>query len=112
MAFDEKLAERVREVLADVSAVEEKKMFGGLAFLVRGHMACGIVGDELLLRLGKEGAEAGLRRQHVRVMDFTGRPMTGMVFVGKAGLRGKAALAGWVDQAVDFVDSLPPKKRR
>ena len=85
----------------------ERKMFGGLAFMVRRHMACGIVGEDLMLRLGAEAAD-GARAPHVRPMDFTGRPMSGMVFVGPSGLQG-AALRRWVGKSVAFVDGLPPK---
>lgn len=108
MAYDETLADRVRDVLDEEDGVTERKMFGGLAFIVRGHMACGIVGDDLMLRLGADAAEQALERPQVRPMDFTGRPMAGMVFVGAEGLRG-AALRRWVDKAVGFVESLPPK---
>jgi len=108
MAYDEKLADRVRDVFETEDGVTERKMFGGLAFMVRGNMACGIVGDELMLRLGADGAESALEHPHVRPMDFTGKPMTGMVFVGPGGLRG-AALQRWVSRAVGFVGTLPPK---
>ena len=108
MAYDEKLADRVRDVLETEDGVTERKMFGGLAFMVRGHMACGIVGNDLMLRLGAESAEEALERPHVRPMDFTGRPMTSMVYVGPDGLQG-AALRRWVGQSVAFVETLPPK---
>ena len=108
MAYDENLAERVRDVLVSKPGLTERKMFGGLAFMLGGHMCCGIVGEELMLRLGADGADSALERPHVRPMDFTGRPMTGMVFVAAAGLRGRA-LRGWVEQAVAFVGTLPPK---
>jgi TfoX/Sxy family transcriptional regulator of competence genes len=108
VAYDEELAERVRDVLATEDGVTERKMFGGLAFMVRGHMACGIVGNDLMLRLGADAAERALERPHVRPMDFTGRPLTGMVYVGSEGLRG-AALRRWVSKAIGFVESLPPK---
>ena len=111
MAYDEQLAERVRVELEGVKGVTERKMFGGLAFMVNGNMACGIVKDKLMLRLGAEGAVAALERPHVREMDFTGRPLTGMVYVGQAGL-GDAELHGWVQQAVAFARSLPPKARK
>lgn len=111
MAFDEQLAERVRVVLGAEQGVTERKMFGGLAFMVNGNMACGIVKDELMLRLGAEGADAALERPHVRHMDFTGRPMTGMVYVGRGGL-GDVELRGWVQQAAAFARSLPPKTRK
>ena len=108
MAYDEKLADRVRDVLETENGVTERKMFGGLAFMVRGHMACGILGDELMLRLGASEAQRALERPHVRPMDFTGRPMAGMVFVGPEGLR-RVALGRWVGRAVAFVATLPPK---
>jgi TfoX N-terminal domain len=85
-------------------------MFGGLAFMLNGHMFTGIVGDELMLRLGDTGAKAALRREHVREMDFTGRPMKAMVFIGPAGLEGDT-LAEWVLSAAAFAQSLPPKPR-
>ena len=108
MAYDEQLADRVRDVLEEVEGVTERKMFGGLAFMVRGHMACGIVGNDLMLRLGAEGAERALERPHVRPMDFTGKPMTGMVYVAPEGLKG-AALRRLIGEATDFVADLPPK---
>jgi hypothetical protein len=110
MAYDEQLAERVRTALEGVEDVTERKMFGGLAFMVNGNMACGIVKDELMLRLGAEGAAAALERPHVREWDFTGRPLTGMVYVGRGGL-GETELLGWVKKAVAFARSLPPKAR-
>ena len=84
-------------------------MFGGLAFLVGGHMACGIVGDELMLRLGVEGADAALDEPHVRPMDFTGKPLSTMVFVEPAGLQSDQPLAAWIERALNFVRTLPPK---
>jgi TfoX/Sxy family transcriptional regulator of competence genes len=110
MAYDEQLAERVRDVLGETADVTEQKMFGGLAFMVRGHMVCGVVHDDLMLRLGPDGAEAAVDRPHVRPMDFTGRPMRSMVYVEPAGLAGEA-LDDWVHAAVAFADRLPPKKR-
>jgi TfoX/Sxy family transcriptional regulator of competence genes len=109
MPYDEKLADRIRDVLAGEDGVTERKMFGGLAFMVDGHMACGIVKDDLMLRLGAEGADAALERPHVRPMDFTGRPMTGMVYVEPSGVRG-VALRTWVRKAVAFARSLPPRR--
>jgi TfoX/Sxy family transcriptional regulator of competence genes len=108
MAYDEDLADRVRDVLETEDGVTERKMFGGLAFMVRGHMACGIVGEDLMLRLGADAAEQALARPQVRPMDFTGRPMTGMVFVAPEGLRG-AALGRWTAKALAFTGTLPPK---
>lgn len=109
MAFDEKLGARVRNILERKRGYGERKIFGGLCFTMRGHMCCGIVGDDLMLRLGEEKAVAALKRKHVRPMDFTGRPMKGMVYVGPAGTKG-AALKTWVESAAAFAAKLPPKK--
>lgn len=111
MAFDEDLAERVRLALAAAPDLVERRMFGGIAFMVSDHMACGVIGDDLMLRLGPEGAERALAQPHVRQMDFSGRPTRSMVFVGPEGLRDDDALAGWVDATVAFVATLPPKRR-
>ena len=108
MAYDEDLAERVRAVLPAGAAVTDRQMFGGLAFMLGGHMFCGVVKDTLMVRLGPDGADRALDRPHVRPMDFTGRPMKGMVFIESAGLHG-AALRQWVDAAASHVRSLPPK---
>ena len=99
----------MRDVLADDPGLSERKMFGGLAFMLDGNMCCGIVGDRLMLRLGAELAENALERPNVHPMDFTGRPMTGMVYIAPESLRGKA-LRSWVEQAVGFARTLPPKR--
>jgi TfoX/Sxy family transcriptional regulator of competence genes len=111
MAYDEILADRIRTVLTDTADVTEQKMFGGLAFMVRRHMVCGVINDNLMLRLGPEGAYAALARRHVRPMDFTGRPMASMVYVEPAGLVDEA-LDDWVDAAVAHADQLPPKAKK
>ena len=107
MAYDESLAKRVRAVLRDEPGLSERKMFGGLAFMVRGNMCCGIVGEELVLRLGADAADKALGREDVRPMDFTGRPMTGMVFIAQDALRGRA-LRSWIGRATAYVRTLPP----
>ncbi|HYP56099.1 MAG TPA: TfoX/Sxy family protein [Solirubrobacterales bacterium] len=109
MAFDEALAERVREALVGRAEVSERRMFGGIAFMVAGKMAVGIVGDDLMVRLGAEDAERALAEPHVRPMDFTGRPMKNMVFVDSRGTASDQDLAAWVDAGADFAASLPPK---
>jgi TfoX/Sxy family transcriptional regulator of competence genes len=109
MAFDEALAERVRDVLAPRADVSERKMFGGIAFMLGGNMGVGIVGDELMVRLDPADAERALAEPHVRPMDFTGRPMKGMVFVDSQGTASDEDLASWVDAGADFAASLPPK---
>jgi TfoX/Sxy family transcriptional regulator of competence genes len=108
VAYDEELAGRVRAVLPGGEAVTERQMFGGLAFMLGSHMFCGVVKDALMVRLGPDGAERALDEPHVRAMDFTGRPMKGMVFVEPAGLHGDA-LRHWVDAAERYARSLPPK---
>ncbi len=109
MAFDEQLAERVRVALTHRQDLDERRMFGGIAFMLGGHMACGIVGSDLMLRLGPEAADAALAKPHVRPMDFTGRPMRGMVYVAADGVRTAPQLRRWVGAAAAYVDALPPK---
>lgn len=109
MPFDERLAARIRELLSTRSDVTEKKMFGGLAFLSSGHMCCGIVGQDLMVRVGAEGHEQALAQAHARPMDFTGKPLRGMVYVAQAGLGTEDALRAWLDRGVSFVAKLPPK---
>ena len=109
MAFDDGLAERVRALLADDADARERKMFGGLCFLCGGNMACGIVGDELMVRVGPEAWSEALSRPHVREMDFTGRSMKGMVYVGVAGFAEDADLLAWVDRGTTYARSRPPK---
>jgi len=110
MAYDEKLAERVRGALHGQRGISEKKMFGGLSFLLRGHMCCGVMGDELMVRVGPQGYEEALARPHARKMDFTGRPLKGFVYVSRQGLRSAPALASWVERGVAFARSLPAKR--
>lgn len=114
MTYDEKLAERIRRALPPTSMITDKKMFGGLAFLLDGKMVVGVVGSELMARVGPAAYEAALAQPHARPMDFTGRPLTGFVFVGSAGVRTTAAVETWVRRALTFVETLPskPKQRR
>ena len=109
MAYDEHLAERLRDHLAGVPDVSEKQMFGGLSFLVGGNMAVGIIGDELCVRVGKENHDEAMAQAGARIMDFTGRPMQGWIMVGTDGIAEDAELAGWVERGVGFASSLPPK---
>ena len=111
MAYDERLAQRVRGLLSTRGDVEERKMFGGLAFMVGGNMCCGVVKDLLMLRLGEEGVSDALREEHTHVMDFTGKPMVGYVFIAAPGIKTDAALRGWIDRAVAFVATVPAKKK-
>jgi TfoX/Sxy family transcriptional regulator of competence genes len=109
VAYDEKLAERVRAALSRKKGVSERSMFGGLAFVVNGNMCCGVVDRRLMLRLGEGGAAKALSEPHARPMDFTGRPMKTMVYVEPAGLRPDARLRAWIDRAVTFARTLPAK---
>ena len=109
VAYSEALASRVREILSEDGNLDERKMFGGLAFMVGGHMCCGVTRDDLMLRLGADAAEQVLREPHVRPMDFTGRPMKGYVFVGPSGSKTEAKLRHWVGLARNFVGTLPPR---
>ncbi len=108
MAYDEGLANRIRTALRGRDDVVEKKMFGGLTFMVAGTMACGVVHDDLMVRVGPDGHEAALAQPHTRPMDFTGRPIRGMVYVDPAGLASDADLAHWVDRAVSVATAAGP----
>lgn len=109
MAYDEKLAERMRARLKGTRNLTEKKMFGGVGFLIHGNMACGVIKQDVILRLSDDDFGAALRKKHVRVFDMTGRPMQGWVFVAPAGVSTDRALHAWMDKAVGFARSLPPK---
>ena len=116
MAYDERLAERVRASLAhqDVK-FEERKMFGGIAFMVRGRMVLGVTRDSLMVRTGPDAYERALAQSHVRLMDFTGRPMKGMVMVDAAGVARAPSVARWVKLALAHnateAAKRPPRKR-
>jgi TfoX/Sxy family transcriptional regulator of competence genes len=112
MAYDEKLADRIRQALGPDDDIEERKMFGGLAFLRAGRMFVGIAGDDLMVRVGPDRYEESLRKPHARPMDFTGRPMRGYVFVAPAGRRTDSTLRAWVTLGARFVATLPVKKPR
>jgi len=106
MAYDERLARRVRTALRSRRGVTEKKMFGGLAFLAGSRMFCGIVKNDLMVRVGPERYAETLRKPHVRPMDFTGRPMKGYVFVEPAACKSAKALAAWLARGAEFVATL------
>jgi TfoX/Sxy family transcriptional regulator of competence genes len=112
MAFDEHVAHRVRSALSGRPGLEERRMFGGLAFLLGGHMTAGVVGEELMLRVGPQAYDEVLRHPHVREMDFTGKPLRGLVYVEPAGFRSDADLRTWLARAAAFTSTLPPKPAR
>jgi TfoX/Sxy family transcriptional regulator of competence genes len=97
VAYDEGLAQRLRDLLDELGGVSEKKMFGGLCFLLDGKMCCGVVKDELMVRVGAERHVEALNKPHARPMDFTGRPMKGFAFVGQDGFDSDQQLKWWVD---------------
>lgn len=109
MAFDEGMAQRLRELLSDRSDIVEKKMFGGLAFMLSGNMCCGVVNDTLMARVGPEQYQDALRQAHAREMDFTGKPLKGFIYVAPRGIESDQDLQTWVERCIDFASSLPPK---
>jgi hypothetical protein len=110
MAYDPDVAFRVRAELSTRAAVVERKMFGGVALLVGEAMCVGVLGNELLARVGPDRYLEALRQPHTRIMDFTGRPMRGFVFVAPAGFRTARQLGRWLDWCLEHVQSLPPRK--
>ena len=109
MAYDEGVAERLREVFEMMGGADEKKMFGGVAFMVAGHMSCGVVGDNLMVRVGPEQYEKSLQRPYATEMDFTGKPLKGFVYVAPEGFEEDESLHTWVQLSLSFVRSLRPK---
>lgn len=111
MAFDEALAERIRDVLGARDGVSERRMFGGIAFMLDGKMAVGVIGEDLMVRLDPADAERALTEPHTRPMDFTGRPAKNMVYVDPGGTASDADLAAWVEAGATHAASLPPKEK-
>lgn len=109
MSYDETLAGRARRLLVGTRGMDEKLMFGGVAFLLHGKMCCGIIKTNLVVRVGPEGYGEVLKERHVRPMDFTGMPIKGFVYVAPAGCRDDASLKRWLDRGVRFAASLPAK---
>ena len=109
MPFDEGTAQRVREILQHKTEFEEKKMFGGLSFMVNGYMSCGVLNDLFVARVGPDAYQSALGKPHTRPMDFTGRPMKGYVYVEAEGFADQGQLAGWIDACLAFVATLPPR---
>jgi hypothetical protein len=111
MAFDQALAGRIRRRLARRKNIEEKRMFGGLAFLLNGNLLVGVWKESLVVRLGKEEGEEALLEPHVKEFDITGRPMRNWVLVEPAGIEDDDQLSGWIGRAVKFVGALPAKEK-
>ncbi len=102
MAYNEKLADRVSEALASLAGVEEKKMFGGICYMVNGKMCVGIIDDELMCRIGPDVYKAALEKKGCREMDFTGKPMMGYVYVSEEGLKTKRDFDYWIGLSLEF----------
>jgi hypothetical protein len=110
MAYDERLAERIRGVLGRRAGFAEKKMFGGIAFLLHGNMCVGVHEDAMIVRLAVEETDAALAQRHVREFDLAGRPMRGWILVDPPGIAGEAQLKKWVAVAAKYAGALPRKK--
>lgn len=109
MAYDEGLAQRIREMLADHDDIVETKMFGGLSFLLNGNMSVGVIKDDLCVRAAPDRFEQLLGLPGARVFDFTGRPMKGWLMVGPAGLEDDESLQAWIEEGVGYAAGLAPK---
>jgi TfoX/Sxy family transcriptional regulator of competence genes len=111
MAYDELLGVRIRAALGPLPGLEEKKMFGGVGFLVNGNMACGVHKNNLIVRVGPEKHEDALARPHTRIFDMTGRPMVGWVMVDPEGCATEKELSDWIQEGIAFACSLPAKEK-
>ena len=112
MAIDEGLAERVREQLEGLQGLTERRMFGGLAYMLNGNMCVGLVRESLMVRIGPDDYAATVVLPHARPMDFTGKPLRGFVYVAPEGVAEDEDLAVWVERGVAFAGSLPPKEKK
>jgi TfoX N-terminal domain len=111
MAFNEALAERIRQRVARRKNIEEKRMFGGICFLLNGNMLVGVWKDSLIVRLGPKQGDEALLEPHVKVFDITGKPMKNWILVEPEGVVADGQLNGWIQRAVKFVGKLPAKEK-
>ncbi len=109
MAYNQNLAARIRSHLSPLADITEKKMFGGVGFMVRGNMACGVIGENMVLRVPPWSTGQILTRPHTRPFDFSGKPMTGWIYVEPGGFETEAELQNWIQQGIDYARSLPAK---
>ena len=109
MTLDEGLAQRIRDQISDLAGYEEKRMFGGIGFLLRGNMACGVNKENLIIRVGPDYYQEALSKPNAKIFDMTGRPMTGWIVVTEAGYQKDAGFQEWVDRGVAFALTLPAK---
>jgi TfoX/Sxy family transcriptional regulator of competence genes len=109
MAYNHQLAERLRQKLIPIVHADEKKMFGGIAFIVNGNMLVGVIKDSIIVRVGPDGHAAALKQPGAHPFDLTGKPMSGWVMVSKKGYDSDLALENWIRLALEFVRTLPTK---
>jgi TfoX/Sxy family transcriptional regulator of competence genes len=109
MTFNELTAMQIRSAMQNTPGLSERHMFGGVAFMLGGNMCCGVIEDNLVVRVGPDTYADTLREPHARPMDFTGRPLPGFVYVERDGFASDASLREWIDRGVSFVRTLPPK---
>ena len=109
MAYNEQSAQRVRDIISSQPGLVEKKMFGGVGFMLHGNMACGINKDDLIIRVGPDSYSNAVIRPAARPFDITGRPMKGWVMIAPDGYANDKDLADWVQTGVEFALTLPPK---
>jgi TfoX/Sxy family transcriptional regulator of competence genes len=112
LTFNELTAVSIRTAMKDLPGVSERNMFGGVSFMLEGNMCCGVIEDNLVVRVGPGAYEAALREPFARPMDFTGRPLAGFVYVDRAGYEAPDALLRWIERGVEFVRTLPPRLPR
>ena len=111
MPYDTLLATRIRAALGPLPQLEEKKMFGGVGFLINGNMACGVHKNDMIVRLGPKNYDRALSRPHTHIFDMTGHPMAGWVMVAPEGCASESILTAWIEEGVGFARSLPPKEK-
>ncbi|HET6349129.1 MAG TPA: TfoX/Sxy family protein [Candidatus Krumholzibacteria bacterium] len=109
MTFNEVTAMQIRSAMQNTPGLSERHMFGGVAFMLEGNMCCGVIEDNLVVRVGPDAYEGALREPHTRPMDFTGHPLRGFVYVDRDGFNNDVALKQWIERGVNFVRTLPPK---
>lgn len=109
MTFNELTASQIRSAMQSTPGLSERHMFGGVAFMLAGNMCCGVIEDNLVVRVGPGAYDDALREPHARPMDFTGRPLRGFVYVDRDGFASDVLLKQWIERGVTFVRTLPPK---
>jgi len=112
MAFDEKLADRIREILGNSKSITERKMFGGICFMLNGNMIGGVLKDDLIVKIDKESHAKAVAQKHVRPFDFTGKPMVGIIFVSPDGTKTRKNLEQWIEMGTAHARALPAKRKK